>query len=201
MAVTNVRSTSAVDPYLSFKFLVSWAPKAGGKMTPAAYVSRVSALTRTTEVETWREGGAPQGPRRIPGQTSYNEITLERGVSLDNTFEQWANKIWYYPNTGKLGQEVSLGSATKGPADFRKDIKIDLMNQAGQIVLTYYAFSCWPSEFQALPELDASSNGVAIERLTLQNEGWSRDDGVKAPADVTFDQPSANAVTTFTPPT
>lgn len=192
MAVTNVRSQKAVDPFLSFRFIVSWAPT-GGKMTPCAYVSRVSALSRTTDTQTWREGGAPQGPRRIPGQTQYGEVTLSRGITLDNNFEQWANKIWYYPNSGALGNELSL-------ADFRKDIKIDLLNQSGQIVLSYYVFSCWPSAYTALPELDANSNSVAIESLTLQNEGWSRDDSVKAPTLAQYDQPAANLIATFSAP-
>jgi phage tail-like protein len=192
MAVTNVRSTKAVDPFLTFRFIVSWAPT-GGKMTPVAYVSKVTALSRTTEVVTWREGGAPQGVRRIPGQTQYGEITLERGLTLDNNFESWANKIWYYPNSSALANELSL-------ADFRKDIKIDLLNQAGQIVQSYYAFGCWPSGYTAMPELDASANSVAIESLVLQNEGWSRDDSVSAPTDPTYDQPTGNLIATFSPP-
>jgi phage tail-like protein len=192
MAVTNVRSTKAVDPFLTFRFIVSWGP-AGGKMSPAAYVSKISALSRTTEVVTWREGGAPQGVRRIPGQTQYGEITLERGITLDNNFENWANKIWYYSNSSALANELSL-------ADFRKDIKIDLLNQAGQIVESYYAFSCWPSAYTALPELDATANNVAIESMTLQTEGWARDDTVSAPTDPTYDQPTANLIATYAPP-
>jgi len=191
MAVTNVRSTAAVDPFLTFRFIVSWGP-AGGKMVPAAYVSKISALTRTTEAVTWREGGAPQGARKIPGQTSYGEITLERGLTLDNNFEEWASKVWYYPNSGALSAELS--------ADFRKDVKIDLLNQAGQIVTTYYVFNCWPSAYTALPELDASSNGVAIESMTLQHEGWSRDDSVKAPSAASIADPAASLIQTFTPP-
>jgi phage tail-like protein len=191
MAVTNVRSTAAVDPFLTFRFIVSWGPP-GGKMVPAAYVSKISALTRTTEAVTWREGGAPQGARKIPGQTSYGEITLERGLTLDNNFEEWVNKVWYYPNSGALSAELS--------ADFRKDIKIDLLNQAGQIVTTFYVFNCWPSAFTALPELDASANGVAIESMTLQHEGWSRDDSVKAPSAASIAEPAASLIQTFTPP-
>lgn len=191
-APVNVRSKNAYDPFLSYKFLVSWDGK------PVAYVNQVSALTRTTQVVSWREGGAPQGVRRIPGQTEYGPITLERGVTFDINFEQWANKVWYYPNTGKLGNEVSLGD--RPPGDFRKDIKIELMNEAGQILLVYYVFNCWPSEYIALPELDASANAVAIQTLTLQNEGWTRDDSVKAPKGPTFADPSSPLIQTFDPP-
>lgn len=192
MAVTNVRSNVAVDPFLSFRFMVSWGP-AGGKMEPAAYVSHVGALTRTTQSVTFREGGAPQGVRRIPGQTEYSEIVLQRGLTLDNNFEQWASKVWDYPNSVKLGTLISAG-------DFRKDIKIDLLNQAGQIVLSYFVFSCWPSSYTALPELASDGNTVALELLTLQHEGWSRDDSVKAPDAAKIDQPTAALIATFEPP-
>ena len=177
-APANVRDTSVQDPYLNFKFSVTWDGK------QVAGVSKVSGLSRSTQVVTHREGGVPQGPRRIPGQTEYGPITLERGVTLDVEFEQWANKVWYYPNTGKMGQEVSL-------KDFRKDVTISLYNQAGQVVKVYYVFSCWPSEYISLPELDGNGNAVAIESLTLQNEGWARDDSVKAPSLPSFTQPSS----------
>ena len=111
-------------------------------------------------------------------------MTLERGITFDTAFEQWANKVWYYPNTGKLGNEVSL-------KDFRMDINIQLMNQAGQVVMSYYVFSCWPSEYIALPELDGSANAVALESLTLQNEGWTRDDSVSAPTLPSYTEPSS----------
>jgi phage tail-like protein len=178
-APANVRDPKVQDPYLNFKFIVNW----DGKQVAA--VSKVSALTRTTQVVSWREGGTPQGVRRIPGQTEYGPITLERGITFDPAFEQWANKVWYYPNSGKMGDEVSLG-------DFRKDINIQLCDQAGQIVMVYYIFSCWPSEYIALPELDASANAVALESLTLQNEGWVRDDTVKNPGNpAAINQPSS----------
>lgn len=177
MAVSNV-GTSLIDPFLNFKFLVQWNNKT------VAAVSKVSALTRSTQVVSWREGGAPQGTRRLPGQTEYGPVTLERGITFDTAFEQWANKVWYYPNTGKLGNEVSL-------KDFRMDINIQLMNQAGQLVMSYYVFSCWPSEYIALPELDGSANAVALESLTLQNEGWTRDDSVQAPTLPSYTEPSS----------
>ncbi len=185
MAAPSNVATSLVDPFLNYKFAVFWGsnPTPPGT-TPIAMVSKVSALTRTTQVASWREGGAPQGVRRLPGQTEYGPVTLERGITFDVNFEQWANKIWYYPNTGKLGQEVSL-------KDFRKDINIQLMNQAGQVVMSYYIFNCWPSEYIAMPELDGSANAVALESLTLQNEGWTRDDSVSAPSLPSFTQPSS----------
>jgi phage tail-like protein len=166
MADPQSISPTIMDPLLNFKFIVSWGPASGGNLSVVAGVSKVGALSRTTEKVEYREGGAPTHTRVIPGQTKYEEITLERGIILDIAFQQWANKMWDYPNTNKLGNEVSL-------ADFRRTIKIDLCNQAGQIMLSYFVFNCWPSKYQAMPELNASDGAtVALETLTLQNEGW-----------------------------
>ena len=172
------------DPYLNFKFIVSWDDGAGGDFTPVAGVSKVGALTRTTEVVGFREGASPQSTRQIPGQTSYGELTLERGLIVDVAFEQWANKVWFYENTGVLGEEVSL-------VDFRKTLKIDLCNQAGQIVKVYYVFNCWPSSYTALPDLDSNANDVALESMTVQNEGWQRDDSYAKIDEPQVDHPAS----------
>jgi phage tail-like protein len=163
-----------VDPYKSFKFRVKW----DGKYV--AGVSKVGPLKRTTEVVEHREGGDPSTVRRSPGQTKHQPITLERGVTHDAEFEQWANKVWNL--RGAVGAEVSL-------KDFRKDIVIDLFNKAGQKVLSYKVYRCWVSEYQALPELDANGNAVAIESMTLQNEGWERDYDVTEPEEPSYTQP------------
>jgi phage tail-like protein len=159
MAQFNV-NVERFDPYKNFKFRVRWEGRY------VAGVSKVGALKRTTEVVEHREGGDPSTSRRSPGRTKYEAITLERGVTQDLEFERWANKVWHYGNG--LGQEVSL-------KDFRKDILIDLCNEAGQVVKTFRVYRCWVSEFQTLPDLDANANAVAIESIKLENEGWERD--------------------------
>lgn len=163
------------DPYKNFKFRVKW----DGRYV--AGVSKVGALKRTTEVVDWREGGDNSTVRKSPGQTKYEAITLERGVTHDQEFEQWVNKVWNYGSG--LGSEVSL-------ADFRKDILIELYNEAGQLVKSYRVYRCWVSEYQALPELDASANAVAIEMIKLENEGWERDYDVTEPAEPEFTEPA-----------
>lgn len=167
MATKTVQA-NRVDPYKNFKFKVKWDNKY------VAGVSKVSVLKRSTEVVKFRWGGDPGGIRLIPGQTSYDAITLERGLTNDIEFEQWANKVWYYPNTGQFGQEVSL-------KDFRKNLTIELYDDAGIKVMAYNVYNAWPSEFQAMPELDGQGNAIAIQTLVLQNEGWTRDDTVKGP--------------------
>jgi phage tail-like protein len=168
-------NTERFDPYKNFKFRVKW----DGRYV--AGVSKVSALSRTTEVVEHREGGDPSTVRKSPGQTKFEAVTLERGVTHDTEFEKWANKVW---NLGSgLGSEVSL-------RDFRKDVIIEVYNEAGQPVLSYNVLRCWPSEYQAVPELDASANAVAIQTLKLENEGWERDQAVTEPDEPTFTDPA-----------
>ncbi len=159
------------DPYKNFKFLVRW----DGRVV--AGVSKVGALKRTTEVVKHREGGDPSSSRKSPGRTEYDAITLERGVTHDPEFEQWARKVWNFG--AGLGSEVSL-------KDFRKDITIEVYNEAGQKVIAYNIHRCWVSEYQALPDLDANANAVAIEHIKLENEGWERDTSVTEPTEPTL---------------
>jgi phage tail-like protein len=162
------------DPYKNFKFRVKW----DGHYV--AGVSKCGGLKRTTEVVKHREGGDPSSSRKSPGRTEYDAITLERGVTHDLDFEQWALKVWSLGSG--LGSEVSLAS-------FRKDILIEMYNEAGQLVITYKVFRCWVSEYQAMPDLDANANAVAIQHIKLENEGWERDISVTEPAETTFTPP------------
>jgi phage tail-like protein len=164
-------NAARVDPYKNFKFRVKW----DGKYV--AGVSKISALKRSTEVVQHREGGDPSTSHKSPGQSKYEPVTLERGVTHDAAFEQWAAKVWHFG--AGLGAEVSL-------KDFRKDIVIELYNEAGQLVLAYKVFRCWVSEYQALPDLDAGSNAVMLEHIKLENEGWERDVTVAEPQEPSF---------------
>jgi phage tail-like protein len=164
------------DPYKNFKFRVKW----DGRYV--AGVSKVSALKRTTEVVRHREGGDPSSSRKSPGRSEYEAVTLERGVTHDIEFEQWANKVWNFGSG--LGSEVSL-------KDFRKDIILEVYNEAGQLVIAYRLFRCWVSEYQPLPELDANTNAVAIQSIKLENEGIERDYEVAEPTEPTFTEPAA----------
>jgi phage tail-like protein len=162
------------DPYKNFMFRVFWDNRY------VAGVCKVSALKRTTEVVEHREGGDPSTSRKSPGRTKYDPITIERGVTHDLAFEQWANKVWNFG--AGAGSQVSLG-------DFRKDIRIDFFNEAGQKVIAYNVYRCWVSEYQALPDLDANANAVAIQHIKLENEGWDRDVAVPEPTEPSFTVP------------
>ncbi|MEW6371127.1 MAG: phage tail protein [Pseudomonadota bacterium] len=161
-------NTHRFDPYKNFKFRIKW----DGRYV--AGVSKVGALKRSTEVVEHREGGDPSTGRKSPGRTKYEAITLERGVTHDLEFEAWANKVWHV-NAG-LGAETSL-------KDFRKDLILEVYNETGQVALAYKIFRCWVSEYQALPDLDANANAVAIQQIKLENEGWERDTDVAEPSE------------------
>jgi len=162
------------DPYKNFKFRVKW----DGRYV--AGVSKVSALKRTTEVVEHREGGDPSTGRKSPGRSKFEPITLERGVTHDPEFLRWANKVWSFG--AGLGAETSL-------KDFRKDLLIEVYNEAGQLALAYKVYRCWVSDYQALPDLDANANAVAIEQIKLENEGWERDTEVAEPTEPSFTTP------------
>lgn len=163
-----------LTPYPNFKYRLKW----DGRYV--AGISKCSALKRSIEVIEFREGGDPSTSRKAPGRVKFEPITLERGVTQDVEFERWANKVWNYG--AGLGQEVSL-------QDFRKDLMLELYNEAGQLVLAYKIYRAWVSEYQALPDLDANANAIAIQTLKLENEGWERDVDVTEPAEPSYTEP------------
>ena len=174
MAQFSVNATR-FDPYKNFKFRVKW----DGRYV--AGVCKVGALKRTTEVVKHREGGDPSSSRKSPGRTEYEAVTLERGVTHDPEFEKWANKVWNFG--AGLGAETSL-------ADFRKDILLEMYNEAGQPVITYKILRCWVSEYQPVADFDANANAISIQHIRLENEGWERDLSVVEPTEPTFTIPA-----------
>jgi phage tail-like protein len=172
------------DPYRSYKFRVKW----DGRYV--AGVSKVNALTRMTQVVTYRAGTDSFPARRMPGQSEYEAITLERGVTHDIEFEQWANKVWDYHNSAAEDQQGGAGGQAVSLNDFRRDIVLELNNGAGQKVMAYNIYRCWPSAFRALPDLDGKGDAVAIESLRLENEGWERDLSIEEPPDPSFTLPA-----------
>ncbi|HEU0177925.1 MAG TPA: phage tail protein [Blastocatellia bacterium] len=154
------------DPYRNFKFKIKI------DNVYVAGLSKCGALKKTTEMVEWREGGDPSTTHKLPGKTKYDAITLTAGVTHDLTFEAWANQVNNFQ-----------GDAAMSLKNFRKDIIIDVFNEAGQKVLSYKVFNCWVAEYQALPELDASANAVMIQTVKLENEGWERDASVTEPTE------------------
>ncbi|MEI8020311.1 MAG: phage tail protein [Schlesneria sp.] len=175
-------NTFRYDPYKNFKFRVKFKDNDD----VVAGISKVSGLKRTTEVVKHRVGGDPSSSRKSPGRTEYDPITLERGVTHDNEFEKWANKVWNFapPNPSSASSsEVSL-------KDFRKDLILEVFNESGQPALRYIIYRCWVSEYHALPDLDANANAIAIQTIKLENEGWERDLTLVEPTEASYTIPS-----------
>jgi len=162
--------TQRLDPYKNFKFLVKFE----GSNDPVAGISKVDSLKKSVEVVEHRAGGDPSYSRKSPGRAKFEPITLERGLTVDREFEKWANRVWMFE--GGLGGESAL-------KNFRRNLVIELMNEAGQVVMRYFVYRCWVSEYQAMPDLDANANAIAIESIKLENEGIKRDPALTVPPD------------------
>jgi phage tail-like protein len=157
------------DPYKTFRFLVYF----GQSTSPVAAVSKVGGLKRSSDVIEYKQGGDAISRKGL-GRTKYEPITLERGVTHDQDFEQWAN----------AGQVLDKGSPSTSLKNLRQQVRIELLNEAGQPVHRYIVHRCWVSEFQALSDLDAGGNGTAIEHIKLENEGWEHDLTLAEPTEV-----------------
>jgi phage tail-like protein len=164
MAKGFIKNAKRFDPYKNFKFRILWDDK------PVMGVSKVSALKRTTLVVTHRDGGDNSTDHKSPGRTSYEAITLERGLTHDPEFEAWANKV--HPYSGDTAMDL---------AAYKKNLTLEMMNEKGHVVYRYFLFDCWVSEYTAMPDLDANANAVAIESLKIELEGWDRDRDTKEP--------------------
>jgi phage tail-like protein len=168
--------TKRRDPYKNFRFRV--------KFSGEEYmlgVSKVTGFKRSTEVIKHRSGGDPATSFKLPGRTEYDAITLERGVTVDKAFEQWANRVWSFTNSGG-GLETSL-------KDFRRDLIVDVFNEGGQKVLSYQVYNCWVSEWQPVSDLDSNANAVAVQHIKVENEGWVAEE-LPEPEDVSFEDPA-----------
>jgi phage tail-like protein len=154
------------DPYRNFKF------KLKIDNLYVAGLNKCSALKKTTEKVDWYESGDQSTAHRLPGKTSYDAITLTAGVTHDTAFEEWANQVNNFQ-----------GEAAMSLKNFRKNLTIEVYNEAGQLAIAYHVFRCWVSEYQALPELDAGGNAVMLQTIKLENEGWQRDPAVQEPTE------------------
>jgi phage tail-like protein len=157
-----------IDPYKNFKFLVFFE----GRQDPVAAVSKISALKRTTEVVSHRDGGDQSTPRHSPGASKFEAITMERGITHDRDFEEWANLVY-----------STEGDAAVSLKNYKRNLMIKVYNLQGVVVRAYKVYRCWVSEYTALPEVDANANAVMMESCVLQNEGWERDTAVKEQAE------------------
>jgi phage tail-like protein len=164
MAKGFVVNAHRIDPYKNFKFRVLW----DGRVVLG--VSKVGALKRTTEVVKHRDGGDNSSDHKSPGRTTYEAITMERGITHDLEFEKWANLVHQF-----------AGDPAMDLVNFKKELTLEVLNERGQVAKRYFLHRCWVSEFTAVPDLDANANAVAIESIKIEMEGWERDPETKEP--------------------
>lgn len=164
MAKGFIKNAKRFDPYKNFKFRLLWDDK------PVMGISKVSSLKRTTEVVKHRDGGDNSTDHKSPGRTSYDAVTVERGLTHDPEFEAWANRV--HPYAGDTSMDL---------AAYKKNLTLEMMNEKGHVVYRYFLYDCWVSEYTAIPELNANANAVAIESLKIELEGWDRDLDTKEP--------------------
>jgi phage tail-like protein len=153
--------TGRTDPFRSFRFKIKW----DGQYV--AGLTKMGGLKRTTEMVEFREAGVNITSRKLPGKTSFTAVTLEAGITYNTAFEDWANLV----NDFASHSITNLG-------EFRKNITLDLFNEAGVKALSYNLYNCWVSEYQAMPDLDAGANAVAITTIKLEYEWFERDTSV-----------------------
>jgi len=164
MAKGFVVNAHRYDPYKNFKFRVLWDGRT------VLGVSKVSALKRTTEVVKHRDGGDNSSDHKSPGRTSYEAVTMERGITHDLEFEKWANLIHAF-----------AGDPSMDLVNYKKELTLEVLNERGHVAKRYFLHGCWVSEYTASPDLDANANAVAIENLKVELEGWERDVATKEP--------------------
>ena len=156
------------DPYRTFKFqiVINGQTVAG--------LTKMGALKRTTEAVKWRAAGDPSNQRVMPGGSAFEQVQLEQGLSHDPVFEEWANAV----------NNVRDGDAGMSLVNYRRDVVINVLNLQGVPAISYQLRRAWVSEYQALPEFDANNmNTVGIQMITLQHEGFVRDEAVAEPSE------------------
>jgi phage tail-like protein len=169
MANGFVKNAHRYDPYKNYKFRVKLKGNDGNYRVVLG-VSKVGALKRTTEVVKHRGGGENSTDHKSPGRTTYDGITMERGITHDRDFEKWANMV--HPYSGDAAMDL---------VNYKKDMMLEVMNEKGHVAFRYFLYDCWVSEFTSMPDLDANANAVAIENIKIEMEGWSRDPDTKEP--------------------
>jgi phage tail-like protein len=146
--------SSGLDPYASFRFRIMWQ----GRYVAGA--AKLGGLKRTSEIVKDNQS-LTASQQKAAQRSKYEAITLERGVTHDREFENWASEV--------AEREDAAGSKSS-----RRAILIGECDEPGHFVQSYRLVRAWVSD-EASPDLDASANAVTIETIKLENEGWRRD--------------------------
>ena len=159
-------NTHRLDPYKNFKFRVKWENQY------VAGLSKMSAIKRSTEVIEWREAQEKSVVRKLPGRTKFEPVTFEAGLTHDQQFIIWADLV-----------NSPQGDAAMSLKNYRKEVTVEVLNLQATPVMAFLLHRAWVAEFQALPEMDANANAVAIQTLKIEYEGFSVDAAITEPAE------------------
>jgi phage tail-like protein len=165
MPMFNVNA-HRIDPYKNFRFRVTWDGRT------VAALSKMSAVKKMTEAIEWRAAADGGIVRKLPGRTKFEPITFEAGLTHDRQFLDWANQV-----------NNPAGEAANSLLQYRKTVRVEVLNMQGNPAMAFNLIRAWASEFQALPELDANANAVAIQSLKIEYENFILDDAVTEPAE------------------
>ncbi|SEN31566.1 conserved hypothetical phage tail region protein [Paracoccus alcaliphilus] len=165
MPMFNVNA-HRIDPYKNFRFRVTW----DGRVVAA--LSKMSAIKKATEAIEWRAAADAGIVRKMPGRTKFEPVTFESGLTHDRQFLEWANQV-----------NDPQGEAANSLVNYRKAVRVEVLNMQGTPVMAFNLFRAWASEFQALPEMDANANAVAIQSLKIEYENFVLDEAVTEPAE------------------
>lgn len=145
MAETGQRS----DAFRNFNFLIEI-----DGIAQASFIE-CSGLGSSTEVVETREGGDNTTVRKLPGKTTYSDITLKWGLSNSRELWQWREQVIQGALQRKNGSVVVF----------------DLANRTE--VARWNFVSAWPSKWEG-PAFNAKGNDIAVDTLVLSHEGIAR---------------------------
>ena len=165
MPMFNVNA-HRIDPYKNFRFRVTWDSRT------VAALSKMSAIKKATEAIEWRAAADAGIVRKMPGRTKFEAVTFEQGLTHDRQFLEWANQV-----------NNPQGEAADSLVNYRKTVRVEVLNMQGTPVMAFNLLRAWVSEFQALPEMDANANAVAIQTLKVEYENFILDEAVTEPAE------------------
>jgi phage tail-like protein len=178
--VDKNRSSLATDPIRNFRFLVNFSPLNGNDtnlsdLTKATMgFTSVSGMAVTTDSIPYREGGYNTTVHQIPGQTSFQPLTLQRGVLIGNKSGwNWMKNMFY---------TVQNGGTRTINQNFRCDIEVSVLPHpipgststddiVEDVAMRFKFYNCWPTAL-AYSDLNAGDNSLLVEQMTMVHEGF-----------------------------
>ena len=153
--------TTAEDPLMVYTFVIEIE---GFKRFGFSKCSRLAAETAKTE---YREGGDNATAKKIPGLTTFPDITLERGQTINTPNAGGTDVLDWYQLVFDVAAKKPISSG-----NFRREIDIVQFDKEGNEAYRWRLTNAWPTQIQPNGDLDAMSSDVSIETMTICYEGF-----------------------------